>query len=85
MIESANQVPRGTTLTADACIVGAGAAGIPLALSLSGQGLSVLLLSCVAVILVASVRKWRELWPLSGKGDDLADTATITPPARLSP
>lgn len=44
MIESAHQVPRGTTLQADVCVVGAGAAGIPLALSLSGRGLSVLLL-----------------------------------------
>lgn len=44
MIENANTVPRGTTVQADVCIVGAGAAGIPLALSLSGKGLSVLLL-----------------------------------------
>ena len=44
MIESAHQVPRGTTLNADVCVVGAGAAGIPLALSLSGKGLTVLLL-----------------------------------------
>ena len=44
MIESAHQVPRGTTVSADVCIVGAGAAGITLALSLSGKGLSVLLL-----------------------------------------
>lgn len=44
MIESANAVPRGTVLAADVCVVGAGAAGIPLALSLSGRGLSVLLL-----------------------------------------
>ena len=44
MIENANAVPRGTTVQADVCIVGAGAAGIPLALSLSGKGMSVLLL-----------------------------------------
>ncbi|HZY20735.1 MAG TPA: GMC family oxidoreductase [Ramlibacter sp.] len=44
MIESADDVPRGTTLHADVCIVGAGAAGITLALSLSDQGLQVLLL-----------------------------------------
>jgi choline dehydrogenase-like flavoprotein len=44
MIEGANQVPRNSTLQADVCIVGAGAAGIPLALSLSGKGLTVLLL-----------------------------------------
>ncbi|HYF21207.1 MAG TPA: GMC family oxidoreductase [Ramlibacter sp.] len=44
MIEHANGVPRGTTLQADVCIVGAGAAGIPLALSLSGRGLAVVLL-----------------------------------------
>lgn len=44
MIENANTVPRGTTVQADVCIVGAGAAGIPLALSLSGKGLSVVLL-----------------------------------------
>ena len=44
MIENANQVPRGTAIQADVCIVGAGAAGIPLALSLTGKGLSVVLL-----------------------------------------
>ncbi|MGZ5847942.1 MAG: FAD-dependent oxidoreductase [Ramlibacter sp.] len=44
MIEHANQVPRGSTVQADVCVVGAGAAGIPLALSLAGKGLSVLLL-----------------------------------------
>jgi choline dehydrogenase-like flavoprotein len=44
VIESANRVPRNSILTADVCVVGAGAAGIPLALSLSGRGLTVLLL-----------------------------------------
>lgn len=44
MIGHANAVPRGTALAADVCVVGAGAAGIPLALSLSGRGLTVLLL-----------------------------------------
>ncbi|MFL6692066.1 MAG: FAD-dependent oxidoreductase, partial [Ramlibacter sp.] len=44
MIENANKVPRGTVIQADVCIVGAGAAGIPLALSLTGKGLSVVLL-----------------------------------------
>ncbi|CAA9434527.1 MAG: Glucose-methanol-choline (GMC) oxidoreductase:NAD binding site [uncultured Ramlibacter sp.] len=44
MIENANSVPRGSTLQADVCVVGGGAAGITLALSLTGQGLSVLLL-----------------------------------------
>ena len=44
MIDSAHQVPRGSTISADVCVVGAGAAGITLALSLSGRGMSVLLL-----------------------------------------
>lgn len=44
MIKDANFVPRGTRLAADVCVVGAGTAGIPLALSLSGKGLTVLLL-----------------------------------------
>ncbi|HZY20173.1 MAG TPA: GMC family oxidoreductase [Ramlibacter sp.] len=44
MIDGAHRVPRGTTLAADLCIVGGGPAGITLALSLSGKGLSVLLL-----------------------------------------
>ncbi len=44
MIDSARNVPRNSTLAADVCIVGAGAAGIPLALSLSGKGLSIMLL-----------------------------------------
>lgn len=48
MIEPANAVPRGSTLQADVCVVGGGAAGIVLALSLSGKGLSVLLLEAGA-------------------------------------
>src|SRR5262245_42945466 len=37
-------VPPDTTLTADLCIIGAGAAGISLALELAGMAISVLLL-----------------------------------------
>lgn len=44
MIVDADTIPSGCLLTADVCIVGAGAAGISLALSLSGQGLTVVLL-----------------------------------------
>jgi choline dehydrogenase-like flavoprotein len=44
LIEHARDIPRGTAIAADVCIVGAGAAGIPLALSLSGRGLQVVLL-----------------------------------------
>lgn len=44
MIESANKVPRGTTIEADVCVVGAGPAGITLALTLAGNGLNVVVL-----------------------------------------
>jgi choline dehydrogenase-like flavoprotein len=44
MIDDANRVERGRTLYADLCIVGAGAAGISLALQFAGTGHSVLLL-----------------------------------------
>jgi choline dehydrogenase-like flavoprotein len=44
MIEAADRVPRATALEADVCVVGAGPAGIALALSLSGKGLRVVLL-----------------------------------------
>jgi choline dehydrogenase-like flavoprotein len=44
VIEAAALVPRGSRLEVDVCIVGAGAAGIPLALTLCGKGASVLLL-----------------------------------------
>lgn len=44
MIEHANRVPRNTRLEADVCIVGSGAAGIPLALELGERGLSVVLI-----------------------------------------
>ena len=47
MFDDANRVESGQILTADVCIVGAGAAGISLALRLAGTGRSVLLLeSC---------------------------------------
>jgi choline dehydrogenase-like flavoprotein len=44
MISDAASVPAGTLLQADICIVGTGAAGISMALSLSGRGLKLLLL-----------------------------------------
>ena len=44
MIEDANQLPQGALLQADLCIVGAGAAGISMALEFIGSGLQVLLL-----------------------------------------
>jgi choline dehydrogenase-like flavoprotein len=44
MIDDADSIDNGARLKADVCIVGAGAAGISLALSLSGQGLQVVLL-----------------------------------------
>jgi choline dehydrogenase-like flavoprotein len=43
MIIEANSIPRDSKLTADILIVGSGAAGIPMALSLAGRGLSVIL------------------------------------------
>jgi choline dehydrogenase-like flavoprotein len=44
VIVDANEIESGARLAADVCIVGAGAAGISLALSLTGQGLRVVLL-----------------------------------------
>ncbi|ARV20394.1 6'''-hydroxyparomomycin C oxidase [Curvibacter sp. AEP1-3] len=44
MIKSANSIEKGARLKADICIVGGGAAGISMALALSGKGLQVLLL-----------------------------------------
>ncbi|MFP4903093.1 FAD-dependent oxidoreductase, partial [Paraburkholderia sp. BR14261] len=44
MITDAREIPAGTTLLADLCIVGAGAAGIALALALERSGLDVILL-----------------------------------------
>ncbi len=44
MIDDADTVPRRTVLHADVCVVGAGPAGIALALALEGHGLQVLLL-----------------------------------------
>ncbi|WP_347555768.1 GMC family oxidoreductase [Robbsia sp. KACC 23696] len=44
MILDAHQIPSGTLLHADLCIVGAGAAGIALALALEDSGLDVILL-----------------------------------------
>ena len=44
MISNLNNLPSGSTIEADVCIVGAGAAGVSLALSLSGRGLKILLL-----------------------------------------
>jgi choline dehydrogenase-like flavoprotein len=44
MILDADTIANGACLRADVCVVGGGAAGISLALSLSGQGLSIILL-----------------------------------------
>ena len=44
MIANANSIPNGSCLQADVCIIGAGPAGIALALDLSERGFSVLML-----------------------------------------
>jgi choline dehydrogenase-like flavoprotein len=44
VIADANGIPHGALLPADICIIGAGAAGISLALSLAGRGLDIVLL-----------------------------------------
>jgi choline dehydrogenase-like flavoprotein len=44
VIEDARGIPHGNVVQADLCIVGTGAAGIPLALTLSGRGLSIVVL-----------------------------------------
>ena len=44
MIGDARSVVRGTTIEADLCIVGAGAAGISVALELLGSGMRIVLL-----------------------------------------
>ncbi|MFK7987438.1 MAG: FAD-dependent oxidoreductase, partial [Sandaracinaceae bacterium] len=44
MIERSRDVPDGASLRADVCVVGAGMAGLTLALALEGSGLSVLVL-----------------------------------------
>ena len=44
MFDDAANVPRGTTLEADLCIIGAGAAGITIARELSGSPLRVTVL-----------------------------------------
>lgn len=44
MMEGGNGIPRGTELAADVCIVGAGAAGITIALELMDRSLSVVVL-----------------------------------------
>ena len=43
-ILDADTIPRGSRMQADVCVVGSGAAGIPLALTLADKGLSVVLL-----------------------------------------
>ena len=56
MIVDAEGIDNGTRLKADVCIVGAGAAGISLALSLCGQGLDVVLLESGQIDLHAATQ-----------------------------
>lgn len=44
MIIQANSILKGSQIAVDVCIVGSGAAGIPLAMSLCGKGLNILIL-----------------------------------------
>ncbi|HYD53100.1 MAG TPA: FAD-binding protein, partial [Gemmatimonadaceae bacterium] len=72
MIESANEVPRGTELAVDVCIVGAGAAGITLALELADRDLSVLVLEAGTLEHDPQIQ--------SLYGGEVADQALHSPP-----
>src|SRR5262245_35672680 len=60
MIDDANRLESGRALSADVCIVGAGAAGISLALQFVGAGQSVLLLECGGLELDAATQSLYE-------------------------
>jgi flavin-dependent dehydrogenase len=44
MIKNISEIPSDTQLEADICIIGSGAAGLAVALSLAGRGLKIVLL-----------------------------------------
>lgn len=56
MIQSANEISENCLLDADICIVGAGAAGISMALELSGHGRKILLLEAGQIQTASSTR-----------------------------
>ncbi len=60
MIDDASELGAGQTLDTDVCIVGAGAAGITLALELAGTGLSVLLVESGGMEAEEAVQKLYE-------------------------
>jgi len=72
MIIDADQLPETETLSADICIVGAGAAGISLALSLIDAGLDVLLLEAGGLRREANTQALYQ--------GDVADPALHSPP-----
>jgi len=73
MMEFAQQVPTGSELQTDVCIVGAGAAGISLALALAGTGLQVMLVEGGQLHPDAASQRLYE--------GELADPAAHSPPA----
>jgi len=60
MIDDASELGAGQSLDTDVCIVGAGAAGITLALELAGTGLSVLLVESGGMEAEEAVQKLYE-------------------------
>lgn len=82
MIRNANELDPGARLAADVCILGAGAAGITLALELEGSGLEVVVLESGAEALQPDIQALAE-GPSVGEPYGFSDNPATLDSARL--
>jgi choline dehydrogenase-like flavoprotein len=85
MFIDARQIEPGSALSCDVCVVGAGAAGIPIALELDGSGLAVLVLEAGGRRFDAEALQLQRPTPEVGEGREVEHDYRHTEASKYRP